>query len=48
MNVMQLILFILALINMIFISVLVYKRKYSIAIGLGLLELLIIFSSNLV
>lgn len=40
-------LFLLAFINMIAISVLVYKKKQNIAIGLGLLELILIFSTNL-
>lgn len=39
--------FLLAFINMIAISVLVYKKKQNIAICLGLLELILIFSSNL-
>lgn len=48
MNVIKIILFILAVVNMIAVAVLVYKRKYNIAIGLGLLELLLIFSTNLI
>lgn len=47
MNPLKIILFILAVINMIVIAVLVYKEKYSFAIGLGLLELLLVFSTNL-
>jgi len=48
MNMIKSILFLLAIVNMIVIAVLVYKKNYNVAIGLGLLELLIIYSSNLV
>lgn len=47
MNPLKIILFILAVINMVVIAVLIYKKKYNLAIGLGLLELLLIFSTNL-
>jgi len=39
----QIILYLLALLNLIIISVLIYKKKSNIAIGLAILEIILVY-----